>query len=172
MVINTDLLEQRKKISEHRPKFKRQESWRYKRLAETWRKPKGIDNKMRKQVSGVPPLVKIGYRGPKISRGLHPSGYVDILVHNVKDLMLLDKTKDAARIGHTVGTKKRLEIISKAESMGIKLINGKESESDSSKASTAKKNSSKASTAKKNSSKASTAKKNSSKASTAKKNQK
>ena len=160
MVINTDLLEQRKKISEHRPKFKRQESWRYKRLAETWRKPKGIDNKMRKQVSGVPPLVKIGYRGPKISRGLHPSGYVDILVHNVKDLMLLDKTKDAARIGHTVGTKKRLEIISKAESMGIKLINGKKSESDSSKASTAKKDSSKASTAKKDSSKASTAKKN------------
>jgi large subunit ribosomal protein L32e len=172
MVINTDLLEQRKKISENRPKFKRQESWRYKRLAETWRKPKGIDNKMRKQVSGVPPLVKIGYRGPKISRGLHPSGYVDNLVHNVKDLMLLDKTKDAARIGHTVGTKKRLEIILKAESMGIKLINGKKSESDSSRASTAKKDSSKASTAKKDSSKASTAKKDSSKASTAKKNQK
>ena len=98
MVINNDLLEQRKKISEHRPKFKRQESWRYKRLAVTWRKPKGVDNKMRKQVSGVPPLVKIGYRGPRISRGLHPSGYVDSLVHNVKDLMLLDNTKDAARI--------------------------------------------------------------------------
>jgi|SRR6187397_2632211 large subunit ribosomal protein L32e len=172
MVINNDLLEQRKKISEHRPKFKRQESWRYKRLAVTWRKPKGVDNKMRKQVSGVPPLVKIGYRGPKISRGLHPSGYVDSLVHNVKDLMLLDKTKDAARIGRTVGNKKRLEIISKAESMGIKLINGKKSESDTSKASTPKKNSSKASTPKKNSSKASTPKKNSSKASTPKKNQK
>jgi large subunit ribosomal protein L32e len=141
MVINNDLLEQRKKVSEHRPKFKRQESWRYKRLAVTWRKPKGVDNKMRKQVSGVPPLVKIGYRGPRISRGLHPSGYVDILVHNVKDLMLLDNTKDAARIARTVGNKKRLEIISKAESMGIKLINGKKSESDSSKSSNVKKES-------------------------------
>ena len=148
MVINNDLLEQRKKVSEHRPKFKRQESWRYKRLAVTWRKPKGVDNKMRKQVSGVPPLVKIGYRGPRISRGLHPSGYVDILVHNVKDLMLLDNTKDAARIARTVGNKKRLEIISKAESMGIKLINGKKSESDSSKSSTVKKES-KSSTVKK-----------------------
>ena len=47
MVINGDLLEQRKRVSEHRPKFRRQESWRYKRLAENWRKPKGIDNKMR-----------------------------------------------------------------------------------------------------------------------------
>ena len=149
MVINNDLLEQRKKISEHRPKFKRQESWRYKRLAVTWRKPKGVDNKMRKQVSGVPPLVKIGYRGPRISRGLHPSGYVDSLVHNVKDLMLLDNTKDAARIARTVGNKKRLEIISKAESMGIKLINGKKSKSDSSKSSTVKKDSSKSSTVKK-----------------------
>jgi large subunit ribosomal protein L32e len=159
MVINNDLLEQRKKISEHRPKFKRQESWRYKRLAVTWRKPKGVDNKMRKQVSGVPPLVKIGYRGPRISRGLHPSGYVDSLVHNVKDLMLLDNSKDAARIARTVGNKKRLEIISKAESMGIKLINGKKSKSDSSKSSTMKKDSSKSSTMKKDSSKSSTMKK-------------
>jgi large subunit ribosomal protein L32e len=169
MVINNDLLEQRKKVSEHRPKFKRQESWRYKRLAVTWRKPKGVDNKMRKQVSGVPPLVKIGYRGPRISRGLHPSGYVDILVHNVKDLMLLDNTKDAARIARTVGNKKRLEIISKAESMGIKLINGKKSESDSSKSSTMKKES-KSSTMKKES-KSSTMKKES-KSSTMKKDKK
>ncbi len=71
--------------------------------------------------------------------------------------MLLDNTKDAARIAGTVGNKKRLEIISKAESMGIKLINGKKSESDSSKSSTVKKES-KSSTVKKES-KSSTVKK-------------
>ncbi|HEX5905093.1 MAG TPA: 50S ribosomal protein L32e [Candidatus Nitrosocosmicus sp.] len=129
MVINGDLLEQRKKISERRPKFRRQESWRYKRLAASWRKPKGIDNKMRLQVSGVPSLVKIGYRGPKASRGLHPSGYVDNLIHNVNELLKLNKDKDAARIAHTVGNKKRLEIILEAESMGIKVLNGKKPES-------------------------------------------
>ncbi|MGN6622713.1 MAG: eL32 family ribosomal protein, partial [Candidatus Nitrosocosmicus sp.] len=75
MLINKDLLERRKKISDRRPKFKRQESWRYDRLAVNWRKPDGIDNKMRKQYSGYPSLVKIGYGGPKVSRGLHPSGY-------------------------------------------------------------------------------------------------
>ncbi len=132
MVINNDLLEQRKKISSRRPKFKRQESWRYKRLAINWRKPKGIDNKMRKQVSGVPSLVKIGYGGPKNARGLHPSGYVDNLVYNVNDLMNLDKDKDAARIAHTVGNKKRLEIIAKAESLGIKLLNGRKASSKTS----------------------------------------
>lgn len=121
--INADLLRARKKVSETRPRFVRQESWRYIRLAENWRKPKGIDNKMRKQVSGVPPIVKVGYRGPKKARGLHPSGYRDRLVHNVRDLEKLDPKSEAARIGHAVGRRKRIDIISKASSLGIKVLN-------------------------------------------------
>jgi len=111
--INDDLLRARKKVSSTRPKFVRQESWRYIRLAENWRKPKGIDNKMRKQVSGVPPLVKVGYRGPKKARGLHPSGYKDRLIHNIRDLEKLDPKIDAARIGHSVGRRKRIDIVNK-----------------------------------------------------------
>ena len=110
-------------MSATRPKFVRQESWRYIRLAENWRKPKGIDNKMRKQVSGVPPLVKVGYRGPKKARDLHPSGYNDRLIHNIRDLEKLDPKVDAARIGHTVGRRKRIDIVSKATTLGIKVLN-------------------------------------------------
>ncbi|HET6730937.1 MAG TPA: 50S ribosomal protein L32e [Nitrososphaeraceae archaeon] len=123
MPINQDLLRARKKVSATRPNFVRQESWRYKRLAENWRKPKGIDNKMRKQVSGVPALVKVGYRGPKKARGLHPSGYRDILVHNVKDLEKLDPKTEAARIGHAVGRRKRISIVNKASTLEIKVLN-------------------------------------------------
>jgi large subunit ribosomal protein L32e len=121
--INDDLLRARKKVSTTRPKFVRQESWRYIRLAENWRKPKGVDNKMRKQVSGVPPLVKVGYRGPKSARGLHPSGYRDRLIHNIRDLEKLDPKIDAARIGHTVGRRKRIDIVSRANALGIKVLN-------------------------------------------------
>lgn len=121
--INDDLLRARKKVSTTRPKFVRQESWRYNRLAENWRKPKGVDNKMRKQVSGVPPLVKVGYRGPKSARGLHPSGYRDRLIHNIRDLEKLDPKIDAARIGHSVGRRKRIDIVSKANALGIKVLN-------------------------------------------------
>ena len=110
-------------MSAARPKFVRQESWRYIRLAENWRKPKGIDNKMRKQVSGVPPLVKVGYRGPKKARGLHPSGYKDKLIHNIRDLEKLDPKTDAARIGHSVGRRKRIDIVNKADALGIKVLN-------------------------------------------------
>jgi large subunit ribosomal protein L32e len=123
MVINKELLQIRKKISDVRPRFVRQESWRYDRLAENWRKPKGKDNKMRRQVSGVPPIVKIGYRGPKAARYLHPSGYTDNIIFNVNDLSRLDPKKDAARLAHTVGNRKRREIITKATSMGIKILN-------------------------------------------------
>ena len=123
MVINKQLLEARKKIADRRPKFVRQESWRYDRLAENWRKPKGKDNKMRKQLSGVPRIVKIGYRGPKSARGLHPSGYTDNIVFNINDLTKLDPARDAARLAHTVGTRKRKEIIAKAEIMHIKILN-------------------------------------------------
>ena len=123
MVINEELVAARKKVAEKRPKFIRQESWRYDRLAENWRKPKGKDNKMRKQKSGMPAIVKVGYRGPRVSRGLHPSGYTDNLVHNVNELARLDPKKDAARLGHTVGKRKRVGMIAKATELGIKVLN-------------------------------------------------
>ena len=123
MVINEELLAARKKVSSKRPKFIRQESWRYDRLAENWRKPKGKDNKMRKQKAGHPDLVKIGYRGPKVARGLHPSGYNDIIVHNVNELAGLDPKKDAIRLGRTVGMRKRKDIIEEATKMGLKMLN-------------------------------------------------
>ena len=123
MVINKELLQLRKKIADKRPEFVRQESWRYKKLAPNWRKPKGKDNKMRKQVSGVPPLVKVGYKGPRKSRGLHPSGYHDILVFNTRDLSKIDPKVDAVRIAHGVGNKKRIDIVTEATKLKIKILN-------------------------------------------------
>jgi large subunit ribosomal protein L32e len=123
MVINKELLQLRKKIADKRPDFVRQESWRYKKLATNWRKPKGKDNKMRKQVSGVPALVKVGYKGPRKSRGLHPSGYNDVLIFNTNDLTRIDSKVDAIRIAHGVGYKKRLDILSEATKLKIKILN-------------------------------------------------
>src|SRR5581483_2693034 len=98
-------------------------------LAENWRKPKGKDNKMRKQKSGVPALVKIGYRGPRVARGLHPSGYTDNLVHNIGELLLLDPKKDAVRIAHTVGQRKKIGLLAKASELGLKVLNPGKKES-------------------------------------------
>ncbi len=132
MTINKDKLEIRKKVSKNRPKFIRPESWRYKRLDTTWRKPKGVDNHQRKQKSrGRPGLVKIGYGGPRISKGLHPSGYTDNLVHNLRELTKLDPKIDGVRLGHSVGTKKRKEILNVAIEKKFKVFNARVKQSAS-----------------------------------------
>ena len=126
MPINKDKLEQRQIVAKSRPDFIRPESWRYKRLDTTWRKPKGVDHHQRKQKSrGRPGIVKVGYGGPKNSRGLHPSGYTENLVHNVSELEKLDPKTDGVRIGHSVGTKKRKEIVVKAIEKKLKVYNAR-----------------------------------------------
>ncbi len=123
MVNTKELLKLRQQVKSHKPDFVREESWRYKRVKPNWRRPKGIDSKMRRRKKGWPKIVKIGYRGPKVARYLHPSGYYDKLVHNVNELKNLDSEKDAARIAAAVGGRKRKEIIERAKSLKIKVLN-------------------------------------------------
>ena len=114
----------KRQLSKHKkPKFKRQESWRYKRVKENWRKPRGIDSKMRKKVKGWPPSPEAGYRSPKKIRGLHPSGYVEVRVQTVEALNGLDPETQAIRIARTVGGKKRVEILALADERGIHVLN-------------------------------------------------
>jgi large subunit ribosomal protein L32e len=106
-----------------KPKFRRQESWRYKRVGDTWRKPHGIDSKMRKKVKGWPVSPTTGYRSPKKTRGLHPSGFVETRVQSVEDLRGIDPELQAIRIASTVGGRKRVEILALAEEKGIHVLN-------------------------------------------------
>lgn len=113
----------RKRVKSRKPHFRRQESWRYKRVDESWRKPRGLDSKMRKKVKGWPKSPAIGYRGPKETRRLHPSGYVEVLVRNVDDVSGVDPETQAVRIGHTVGARKRVEVLARADELGIHVLN-------------------------------------------------
>ena len=132
MPINKEKLAKRTEVKGKNPEFVRPESWRYDRLKTNWRKPKGIDNHQRKQKSrGRPGLVKVGYGGPKDTRGLHPSGYTDNLVYRIDDLENLNPKTDGVRLGHSVGTKKRKEIIVKAIERKFKIFNARVSASGS-----------------------------------------
>jgi len=113
----------RQRHKSKKPKFRRQESWRYKRVSEVWRKPDGVDSKMRKKVKGWPKSAEIGYRGPRVARGLHPSGYKEVWVQTVDDLGKVDPKTQAIRIAHTVGMKKRAEISIRAGEIGVRILN-------------------------------------------------
>lgn len=115
------LFEQRKAY--RKPDFKRQEWFRYKKLGEKWRRPKGIHSKLRRNYKYRPPMASIGFRTPKKARGLHSSGFQEVLVHNADQLEGVDPKTQAARVGSTVGYKKRLEIEKKATELGIHILN-------------------------------------------------
>lgn len=109
-----------------RPAFRRHEWWRYKKLGgkhAAWRVPRGIHSKVRRHFGYRPPLVSIGYRGPADVRGLHPSGFEEVLVHNVGDLAAVNKETQAARVGGTVGGRKAKLIQAEADKRGIRILN-------------------------------------------------
>ncbi len=117
------LLKTRKKIAQKRPKFSKFESWRFVRLKDHWRQPKGIDNKMRQNRRGWPKSVNVGWGSPKAVRGLHPSGREEVLVFNVGDLAIIDPETQAARIGGSVGMRKKATIVEEALKREIKILN-------------------------------------------------
>ena len=118
-----DALAKRAVINGRRPAFKRQEWFRYSKLGEMWRKPKGIHSKMRRHMERRSPMVDIGFRGPAAARALHPSGFEEVMVYNVDGLEGIDPKKQAVRIGGTVGTKKRMAIEDRADELGIRVLN-------------------------------------------------
>lgn len=102
--------------------FKREDTHKRKSAPESWRKPQGHHSRSRLKKKGAAPKPEAGFRTNKEDRGKHPSGYEDVLVHNQSDLENLEED-EAARIGSTVGGKKREQIIEKADDEDIKVLN-------------------------------------------------
>jgi len=106
------------------PSFRRTEWFRYKRLSRSgWRKPHGMDNKQRRNFKYRGSLVRIGHGKVNAASGLHPSGFQEVMVHNTADLDQIDAETQAARVGSTVGGRKRELIHSRADELGIRVLN-------------------------------------------------
>ncbi|WVW82618.1 60S ribosomal protein eL32 [Kwoniella dejecticola CBS 10117] len=105
--------------------FKRHQSDRYHGVKESWRKPKGIDNRVRRRFKGQLPMPKIGYGSNKKTKHLLPSGHKELLVHNLSELelLLMHSGKYAASIAHGVSSKKRVELVARAKVLGVKITN-------------------------------------------------
>ncbi|MFX1346356.1 MAG: 50S ribosomal protein L32e [Promethearchaeota archaeon] len=123
MVQDKRMMKLRKKINKKRPSFRRVESWRYKRVKDSWRKARGIDSKTRKKKKLGVKSPTVGYRGPKNVRRLHPSGYLEVLITTSDDLKNLNKNKHALKISGKLGVRKRIMLTDYCQRRGFKILN-------------------------------------------------
>ncbi|MHA1377747.1 MAG: 50S ribosomal protein L32e [Candidatus Helarchaeota archaeon] len=117
------LLKIKEEMNKKRPKFVRYESWRYKRVKQPWRRARGIDSRLRRKEKGIIKSPNVGYRTPKKIRGLHPTGYEVVIVHNINDLQNLDPKKHIAIISRRVGKFKKAQILLEADELNILVSN-------------------------------------------------
>ena len=110
-----------------RTRFKRQESWRLKRVKENWRRPRGVTSRMRKEKKGWPALVKAGRGSAASTRGRHPRGLIERLVRNEADLEGLNPKVHIIRLSAQWGERRRIVLVERAKSLNIHIANpGKE----------------------------------------------
>jgi len=111
-----------------KPQFKRTCSHKFKRLDTNWRRPRGSQGKQRRKYVAKGALAQVGYGSPAAVKGLHPSGYSDVLISSIAELELVDPSFEAIRIARTIGAQKKAVILAKAEELGIKVLNPGRSE--------------------------------------------
>ncbi|XP_014768497.1 60S ribosomal protein L32 [Octopus bimaculoides] len=112
-------------IKKRTKKFIRHQSDRYKKLKSNWRKPKGIDNRVRRRFKGQYLMPNIGYGSNKKTKHMLPDGFRKFLVHNVRELeiLMMQNRIYAAEIAHGVSSKKRKDIVDRALQLNIKVTN-------------------------------------------------
>lgn len=112
-----------KKRTKH---FIRHQADQFKRIARSsWRKPKGIDGRVRRRFKGAIPMPSVGYGSDKATRNVHPNGFKSVVVNNVAelDMLMMHNRTYAATIGHSVSTRVRREIVSRAEQLAVRVTN-------------------------------------------------
>ena len=94
-------------------------------LKHKWRKPKGIDNRVRRRFKGQYLMPNIGYGSNKRTRHMLPTGFKKFVVHNVKELevLMMQNRVYCGEIAHGVSSKKRKEIVERAKQLAIRLTN-------------------------------------------------
>ncbi|WP_049936013.1 50S ribosomal protein L32e [Haloplanus natans] len=106
-----------------KPQFNRQDYHKKKRTPTSWRQPRGNLSKQRRGIKGKGATVEAGYRSPAAARGLHPSGFEEVRVHNTDDLEGVDPDSEAVRIASGVGGRKRERIEDVCEDREIRVLN-------------------------------------------------
>lgn len=106
--------------------FKRYHAGNLKKLGSSWRRPRGMHNKVRLKRKGHIKSPLIGYGGNKKTLGFYQSKFDYKIVNSEKDLINLDKKY--VILSSTLGLKNKLQLLEKLKNLNIKVLNIKDLE--------------------------------------------
>ncbi len=119
-------LEKRKILKQRKPRrFIRTDTNKYNFKAK-WRRPRGMHNKLRLRHAGHQKRPSPGYGSPKEAKYLHPSGYTQVLILNIKQLDKINPKTNGILIAGNVGLKNKLKILEAAKKLDIHVLNVKD----------------------------------------------
>lgn len=114
------IVEMRNRKKAKKPIFMRSDAHRVASLEKKWHTPKGGDNKIRRKLRGHRRQPGIGWGSPRNAHGLSPEGFKQIVVYTEADLA---KVKGACIIARTLGNRRRILLLKKAQEMKLKVLN-------------------------------------------------
>ncbi len=120
------LLDLKKKMKAKRPTFIRSSAKIKKRVScSGWRRPKGLQNKMRLKKRGYHRCVDTGYGTPNEIRHVDlKTGLLSIVVSSKKDIEKIDSKTHAVILSSKLGIKKKQELIKIVEEKKLVLVQG------------------------------------------------
>ena len=112
---------ERNKTKMTKGKFLQQDTNKNPNLKKVWRKPRGRHSKLRLNKKGHLKRPSPGFGSPRSRKYMHPSGLMSVLVNNLTDLE--NAKGKGVLISGTMGMKKKLSLLERAQSMGLKVLN-------------------------------------------------
>ncbi|XP_011822803.1 PREDICTED: 60S ribosomal protein L32-like [Mandrillus leucophaeus] len=117
------LLMKPKIVKKRTKQFIWHQSEQYVKIKCNWRKPRGIDNRVRRRFKGQILMLNIGYGSNKKTKHVLPCGFRKFLVPSVKELevLLMCNKPPCAEIAHSASSKERKVIVERAAQLAIRV---------------------------------------------------